>query len=126
MCCSVCRCTCLAAQWMVVVCAADMYRVFHYWDKSYGETLLVDTTRERVEAVLLKDYYLYPGAEWSKLAQGTVVLVVGKAPAGNMYCVKTLGSMVCTEVGVVWMGRSGRGLGGEEWTWSGWGGVGYG
>ena len=81
---------------------ADVFHLFHYWDKTCGKTRLVDTTRERLEAVLLKDYLLYPGAEWSKLVRGTAVLVVGKAPVGNMYCVKTMRSVVCTEVGVDW------------------------
>lgn len=80
---------------------ADILRLFHYWDKCSGKTHLVDTTRERLEAVLLKDYLLYPGAEWSRLPQGTAVLVLGKAPVGNTYCVKTTRSVVCTEVGVV-------------------------
>ena len=92
--------------------AADMLSVFHYWDKCSGKAQLVDTTRERLEAVLLMDYLLYPGAEWSKLARGTAVRVLGRAPVGNMYCVKTMQSVACTEVGVV-RGRTG------VWVWSG-------
>ena len=50
---------------------------------------------------LRKDYYLYPGVEWSKLAVGTEVRVLGKTK-GNIFCVQTLKAFVCNQKFAKW------------------------
>ena len=74
----------------------EIAQIYHYYNKSTKQYELVNSLRDPLVTTVTKDYYLYPGADWSRLPQGEEVFVLGRH-YGNMYCVMTKKQHVCCQ-----------------------------
>ena len=70
--------------------------MFHFYNKTTNQCELVNGLRNPLLSSVTKDYYLYPGADWSKLSQGEEVYILGRH-LGNMYYVMTKNPHVCCQ-----------------------------